>query len=139
LTIFDTGKGLELIPAKPIEVIIGLPPYEERSGKNPTVGWSDWPFLLVKYRLFSANEENGNYIVTPTVAFTAPTGSNAFSTKTFGITPNIANGKGWATSMCCWISVLTFQLEIFISWAHRFSPTSLSNINCSMCYGPKSK
>ena len=95
LTNFDTGKGFELIPAKPIEVIIGLPPYEERSGKNPAVGLGDWPFLLLKYRLFSANEENGNYCLTPTVAFTAPTGSNAFSTKNFGITPNIASGKGW--------------------------------------------
>ena len=62
LTNFDTGKGFELIPAKPIEVIIGLPPYEERSGKNPAVGLGDWPFLLLKYRLFSANEENGNYM-----------------------------------------------------------------------------
>jgi hypothetical protein len=65
-------------------VIIGLPSYEERSGRNPAVGFGDWPFLLLKYRLFSANEENGNYCLTPLVAFTAPTGSNAFSTKNFG-------------------------------------------------------
>jgi hypothetical protein len=95
LSIFDAGKGVELIPAKPIEVIIGLPPYEERSGRNPAVGFGDWPFLLLKYRLFSANEQNGNYCVTPFVAFTAPTGSNAFSTKNFGITPSISAGKGW--------------------------------------------
>ena len=84
LSIFDAGKGFEFIPTKPIEVIIGLPPYEERSGRNPAVGFGDWPFLLLKYRLLSANEENGNYCVTPFVAFTAPTGSNAFSTKNFG-------------------------------------------------------
>jgi hypothetical protein len=95
LTIFDAGKGLELIPAKSIEVIFGLPPYEERFGKNPAVGLGDWPFLLIKDRLLSANEENGNYCLTGFVAFTAPTGSNAFSTKNFGITPNIAAGKGW--------------------------------------------
>jgi hypothetical protein len=53
-----------LIPAKPIDLIIGLPPYEERSGKSPAAGWGDWPFLLFKYRLFSANEENGNYCLT---------------------------------------------------------------------------
>ena len=28
---FDSGKGLELIPARDIEVILGMPPYEERS------------------------------------------------------------------------------------------------------------
>jgi len=95
LTIFDAGKGLELIPAKSIEVIFGLPPYEERSGKNPASGFGDWPFLLIKDRFLSANEENGNYCLTGFVAFTAPTGSNAFSTKNFGITPSIAAGKGW--------------------------------------------
>ena len=95
LSIFDAGKGFEFIPTKPIEVIIGLPPYEERSGRNPAVGLGDWPFLLLKYRLFSANEENGNYCVTPFVAFTAPTGSNAFSAKNFGMTPSISAGKGW--------------------------------------------
>jgi hypothetical protein len=84
LTNFGAGKGLELIPAKPIETIIGIPPYLERSGKNPAEGFGDWPFLLVKYRLFSANEENGNYILTTYFPFTAPTGSNAFSTKNFG-------------------------------------------------------
>ena len=95
LTIFDAGKGLELIPAKSIEVIFGLPPYEERSGKNPASGFGDWPFLLIKDRFLSANEENGNYCLTGFVAFTAPTGSNAFSTKNFGITPSFAAGKGW--------------------------------------------
>ena len=95
LTNFGAGKGLELIPAMPIETIIGIPPYEERSGKTPAAGFGDWPFLLVKYRLFSANEEHGNYILTTYFPFTAPTGSNAFSTKNFGITPSIAGGKGW--------------------------------------------
>ena len=79
----------------PIETIIGIPPYLERSGKNPAEGFGDWPFLLVKYRLFSANEETGNYILTTYFPFTAPTGSNAFTTKNFGITPSIAGGKGW--------------------------------------------
>jgi hypothetical protein len=95
LTNFGAGKGLEMIPAKPIETIIGIPPYLERSGKNPAEGFGDWPFLLVKYRLFSANEETGNYILTTYFPFTAPTGSNAFTTKNFGITPSIAGGKGW--------------------------------------------
>jgi hypothetical protein len=56
LTIFDTGKGFELIPAKPIEVIIGLPPYEERSGKNPAVGWGDWLSSIVCLALMKKME-----------------------------------------------------------------------------------
>ena len=124
LTIFDAEKGFELIPAKPIEVIIGLPPYEELSGKNRAVGWGDWPFLLVKYRLFSANEENGNYIVTPVVAFTAPTGSNAFSTKNFGITPTIASGKGWGD----FDVLLDFGINLPTGDFHKLGTPLLTNV-----------
>jgi hypothetical protein len=120
IKVFDAGKGLFLIPAKTIEVDFDIPPYEERSGKNPAQGFGDYPFLLIKNRFLSANAENGNYILSGFLAFSAPTGSNAFSTKNFAITPNIAGGKGWVTSMCCWILVLTFQLEMFINWARRF-------------------
>ena len=93
--VFDAGKGLELIPAKTIELIFGLPPYEQRSGKNPAQGFGDWPFLLIKNRFLSANEEHGNYILTGLLAFSAPTGSRAFTSNNFAITPSIAAGKGW--------------------------------------------
>jgi hypothetical protein len=124
LTIFDAGKGFELIPAKPIEVIIGLPPYEERSGKSPAAGWGDWPFLLFKYRLLSANEENGNYCLTPFVAFTAPTGSNAFSTKNFGITPSIAAGKGWGD----FDVVTAFGVNLPTGDFHKLGAPLLTNV-----------
>jgi hypothetical protein len=124
LTIFDAGKGFELIPAKPIEVIIGLPPYEERSGKNPAVGWGDWPFLLVKYRFLSANEENGNYCLTSLLAFSAPTGSNPFSTKNFGITPTISGGKGWGD-----FDVLTdFGVNLPTGDFHKLGTPLLTNV-----------
>jgi hypothetical protein len=124
LTIFDAGKGFEFIPAKPIEVIIGLPPYEERSGRNPAVGFGDWPFLLLKYRLFSANEENGNYCLTPFVAFTAPTGSNAFSAKNFGITPTISVGKGWRD----FDVLLTFGDNLPTGDFHKLGTPLLTNV-----------
>lgn len=124
LRIFDAGKGFELIPAKQIEVIIGLPPYEERSGRNPAVGLGDWPFLLLKYRLFSANEENGNYCVTPFVAFTAPTGSNAFSTKNFGITPTISTGKGLGD----FDALLTFGDSLPTGDFHKLGTPLLTNL-----------
>ena len=124
LKIFDAGKGFELIPAKPIEVIIGLPSYEERSGRNPAVGFGDWPFLLLKYRLFSANEENGNYCLTPLVAFTAPTGSNAFSTKNFGIAPTISTGKGWGD----FDVLLTFGDSLPTGDLHKLGAPLLTNV-----------
>ena len=59
---YDGGKGLELIPTTTNEVILNLPPFEERQvGRTRASGWADWPFLLVKQRLLSADEQNGNY------------------------------------------------------------------------------
>jgi hypothetical protein len=42
----------------------------------------------------SANEENGNYVLTGFLAFSAPVGSRAFTTNNFAKTPTVA-GKGW--------------------------------------------
>jgi hypothetical protein len=95
LKVFGVGKGLELIPARTIQLILGVPPYEQRSGKNAAQGIGDYPFLLIKNRFLSANEENGNYVLTGFLAFSAPVGSRAFTTNNFAITPTIAVGKGW--------------------------------------------
>jgi len=94
---FDGGKGLELIPAESVEIIFGLPPYIEKSapGKPSVDGFNDLPFLLVKYRLLSANEQNGNYIVTAFLQGSAPTGVQALTTNTYMITPTIAGGIGY--------------------------------------------
>ena len=92
---FDSGKGVELIPTTTNEVLINLPSYQERSVKNPASGWGDWPFLVVKQRLLSANEDNGNYIVSAFLGVQAPTGSTAFTNHSWVITPTLAAGKGW--------------------------------------------
>jgi hypothetical protein len=91
---FDSGKGLELIPARDIEVILGMPPYEERS-RPAESGFADWPFLLIKYRILSANEQNGNYIVSAFLQGTAPTGATVFTNRQYVVTPTLAAGKGW--------------------------------------------
>ena len=69
IDVYDAGKGLELISATTNEVLIQLPPYNERTIVKPANGWSDWPALTIKQRLISANEENGNYIVTAFFGF----------------------------------------------------------------------
>jgi len=59
------GPRLEFIPAYNWEVILATSPYATASGpKGSAQGWGDWPAFLVKYRLLSANKENGDYIVT---------------------------------------------------------------------------
>lgn len=95
VTSYGNGKGLELIPTTTNEVILNAPTYIERSNKNPASGFGDWPFILVKQRLISANEQSGNYIVTAFLAATAPVGSEKFTANAWIITPTIAAGKGW--------------------------------------------
>jgi len=95
VTSFSNGKGLELIPTTTNEVIFNVPTYTERYDVKPASGWNDWPFILVKQRLLSANEENGNYIVTAFLSAQAPIGIKAFTNHAWVITPTIAGGKGW--------------------------------------------
>jgi hypothetical protein len=96
LQMFDSGKGLELIPAERMQLILALPPYEELRGPNANAnGFGDWPFLLMKYRILSANEQNGDYVLTAFLQESAPTGAKRFSTNAYAIIPTIAGGIGW--------------------------------------------
>ena len=75
LDISDSGKGLELIPTETNEVLINPPAWQDkRNVAHPVSGWLDDQFLVVKQRLVSANEEQGNYIVTTFLGITAPSG-----------------------------------------------------------------
>ena len=91
---FGGGKGLELIPAEPIELIFGVPAWESEDVSPHKQGWADESFLL-KYRLLSANEEEGNYILTTFLGLSLPTGSADFTTHHYAVTPTVAFGKGW--------------------------------------------
>ena len=92
---YGGGKGLELIPTTTNEIIIGQPPYIVRNGNEEHNGFGDWPFLLIKQRLLSANEQDGNYIVTAFLQGVAPLGAKGFSTNSYEINPTLAFGKGW--------------------------------------------
>ena len=100
---YGGGKGLELIPFQNTEVILGFPAWISHGGTKvhgtkkevaPSDGWADETFL-VKYRILSANEEHGNYILTAFMGFSAPTGDAANSNGHAIFTPTIAGGKGW--------------------------------------------
>jgi len=91
---YGGSKGLELIPAKNIEVIIGIPPYLVHNERRVKDGWGDEAFL-VKYRIVSRNEEHGNYILTAFLGASVPTGTYKNGAPHAVITPTLAFGKGW--------------------------------------------
>ena len=93
-TVYTNGKGLELIPLSPVEIIVGVPSYTVHRNPKAPDGWGDWP-LLVKYRLLSGNATHGDYIVTAFLGATLPTGGAANGEGHTIVTPTIAAGKGW--------------------------------------------
>jgi hypothetical protein len=104
---FGANKGLELIPFQNTEVILGVPGWIAHNGalppkpkktkrsrtKPPSDGWADETFLI-KYRILSANEDSGNYILTAFMGFQVPTGDDGNSAGHTIYTPTIAFGKG---------------------------------------------
>ena len=91
---YGYNKGLEFIPFDPVEIIIGVPGYEEEYTASPQDGWADETFLL-KYRILSANDQNGNYILTAFVGLSIPSGSDDFTSHHYDYTLTVAGGKGW--------------------------------------------
>ena len=91
---FDGGKGLELIPFEKVEAIFNVPPYLVHNDPTVPDGFGDVAFL-VKYRLISANEEHGNYILTAFVSWSLPTSDHKNGALHAVITPTIAYGKGF--------------------------------------------
>jgi hypothetical protein len=92
---YGGAKGLELIPQSHVEVILVAPPaYIVHNSPTVQNGFGDWGFL-VKYRILSANEEHGNYILTAFFQTTLPTGQYKNGATDAIITPTIAYGKGF--------------------------------------------
>jgi hypothetical protein len=90
--IYGNGKGLELIPARHIELLFNVPPYTQHNSAARD-GFGDTTFLL-KYRIFARNEEHGNSIVTAFVGGSVPTGSYSNGSTDASVTPTLAVGKG---------------------------------------------
>lgn len=90
---YDGSKGLELIPFEKIEVIFNVPPYRAQNDPKVRDGFGDVAFL-VKYRLLSASEEHGSYILTAFLGWSLPTGQYKNGALHPVIRPTIAYGKG---------------------------------------------
>lgn len=91
---YGGGKGLELIPFQNVEVLLNLPPYIAHNNPAVSDGFGDFSFT-VKYRLLSANEQRGNYILTAFFGASLPTGSHTNGARAAMIIPTIAYGKGF--------------------------------------------
>lgn len=94
LTSFGGTKGLLLIPAEHITIVITPPSYFAHENPGIHDGFGDLAFLL-KYRLAAGNEERGNYVVTAFLGATVPTGSYTNGAPHAVVTPTIGLGKGW--------------------------------------------
>lgn len=94
LSSFGGTKGLLLIPAEHITMVMTPPSLVTH--ENPAIhdGFGDWAFLF-KYRLAAGNEERGNYVVTAFLGATVPTGSYRNGGRDAVVTPTIGLGKGW--------------------------------------------
>jgi hypothetical protein len=88
------GKGLELIPARPIELILNIRPYLIHHEPKIADGFGDFSMLL-KYRLASAPEDKGNYIATLFLGASLPTGSVPNGAGHAIVAPTLALGKGY--------------------------------------------
>lgn len=91
---YGNGKGLTFIPADPIELTISPPSYVVPNQPGKPAGFGDVNFQA-KYRLFAANEKNGNYLLTLTLLASIPTGRTGIGAQDAVLTPGLAGGKGF--------------------------------------------
>ena len=94
VTNVDGGKGLELIPARHIELLLNLPPYLLHQNPKAIDGMGDMSFTM-KYRFLARNEEHGSAILTAFLGGSIPTGTYKNGSTSAVITPTLAGGKGW--------------------------------------------
>jgi hypothetical protein len=94
--VYGAGRGLDLIPAERIQIVLGGPPYIVHRGSDLRDGLGDIP-LLVKYRILSQNEEHGNYVLSAFLAASLPSGHVPNGASHGIITPSVAFGKGWGS------------------------------------------
>ena len=88
-----TSRGLNLIPFARTEFDILVPPFFLHSDKTPD-GFGDFSFTG-KYRILSANEKKGNYLLSASLTTALPTGSYKNGSTNATITPVITGGKGF--------------------------------------------
>ena len=89
---YGNSKGLNLIPFARTEFDFYIPPYILHNSKAKD-GFGD-ASGVAKYRILSANEKSGNYLLTALITATIPTGSYSNGNKDATVTPQLSGGKG---------------------------------------------
>jgi hypothetical protein len=88
------NKGLEFVATPRTQILLGIPTYNLQSPNGPPGGFGDLP-LQLKFRIASAEQAEGNYLITFILGATVPTGAHRYGEGDAVLTPTIALGKGW--------------------------------------------
>ena len=91
---FGGSRGLNLIPGFNSEFDFYYPPYIQHNAKGAKNGFGDVGFLY-KYRILSANEKSGNYMLSAQLTATIPTGSYSNGSTDASVSPTLLAGKGF--------------------------------------------
>jgi len=91
---YGGGRGLNLIPGFNSEFDFYYPPYIQHNTPKVKDGAGDTGFLY-KYRILSANEANGNYMLSAQLVATIPTGSHGNGSIDASLAPTLMAGKGF--------------------------------------------
>lgn len=91
---YGASRGLNLIPGFNSEFDFYYPPYIQHNAKGAKDGAGDAGFLY-KYRILSANEKSGNYMLAAQLVSTIPTGSYSNGSADASVSPTLLGGKGF--------------------------------------------
>ena len=91
---YGASRGLNLIPGFNSEFDAYYPPYIQHNVKTAKDGFGDVGFLY-KYRILSANEKSGNYMLSVQLVSTIPTGSHTNGSTDASVSPTLLGGKGF--------------------------------------------
>ncbi|MEO8735230.1 MAG: hypothetical protein ABI380_01690 [Edaphobacter sp.] len=91
---YGNSKGFNFIPYYKTEIDVNLPPYVQHNSPRVMDGAGDFSMVL-KYRPFSGNAEQGNYSTAFQIAATGATGSYKNGTARTTINPTLILGKGF--------------------------------------------
>jgi Putative MetA-pathway of phenol degradation len=91
---YGASRGLNLIPGFNSEFDVYYPPYIQHNTPKVKDGFGDVSFLY-KYRFFSKNEKEGNYMLSAQLNAAIPTGSYSNGSPDSSVNPSILGGKGF--------------------------------------------
>jgi hypothetical protein len=91
---YGDSRGLNLVPGLNSEFDFYYPDYIQHNTPSAKDGFGDVGFLY-KYRILSANEKRGNYLLSAQVTATIPTGSYSNGSTDASVNPALLAGKGF--------------------------------------------